>query len=263
MRKFFSSIVGQFVGERWVLRAARACCAVSFFRHAVCEHFSFSPKACNCSSAGSAHLQCDGETGQCQCRAGFGGPDCSRCALGYRDYPDCVACDCDLSGTEAETCDDAEGVCGCEEETGGCTCKVLKWFGAALGLWGRSLLRAWGVQEGVKRGQDQDPPYALTAKHPFLGTWPISRLRSPCSLVLNSGRWFLPRRIHVFVLGTEWISVTTWFLQHLESSVSRIGAGRWKWMRGHLSCFPSAPRVVCFLLNRTKHWPGVRGQQFC
>uniref|UniRef100_A0A8C3CQ85 Laminin subunit alpha-1 n=1 Tax=Cairina moschata TaxID=8855 RepID=A0A8C3CQ85_CAIMO len=94
-----------------------------------CEenHWGLSPKlgckACNCSDTGSINLQCDVLTGQCQCKAEFGGQDCSRCALGYRDYPDCVACDCDLSGTTAEMCDDIEGLCGCEEETGICTCK--------------------------------------------------------------------------------------------------------------------------------------------
>uniref|UniRef100_A0A8B9ZI22 Laminin subunit alpha-2 n=1 Tax=Anas platyrhynchos TaxID=8839 RepID=A0A8B9ZI22_ANAPL len=94
-----------------------------------CEenHWGLSPKlgckACNCSDTGSINLQCDVLTGQCQCKAEFGGQDCSRCALGYRDYPDCVACDCDLSGTTAEMCDDTEGLCGCEEETGICTCK--------------------------------------------------------------------------------------------------------------------------------------------
>lgn len=87
----------------------------------------FPSKACNCSDTGSINLQCDVLTGQCQCKAEFGGQDCSRCALGYRDYPDCVACDCDLSGTTAEMCDDTEGLCGCEEETGICTCKVLKY----------------------------------------------------------------------------------------------------------------------------------------
>uniref|UniRef100_A0A8C3QB86 Laminin subunit alpha-1 n=1 Tax=Geospiza parvula TaxID=87175 RepID=A0A8C3QB86_GEOPR len=95
----------------------------------LCEenYWGLSPKlgckACNCSSAGSASLQCDVLTGQCQCKTEFGGRDCSRCALGYRDYPDCVACDCDLSGTKAETCNGTEEVCGCEEETGVCTCK--------------------------------------------------------------------------------------------------------------------------------------------
>ncbi|KFQ65922.1 Laminin subunit alpha-1, partial [Pelecanus crispus] len=95
----------------------------------LCEenHWGLSPKlgckACNCSNTGSTNPQCDVLTGQCQCKVEFGGQDCSRCVLGYRDYPDCVACDCDLSGTKAEMCDDTEGLCGCEEETGICTCK--------------------------------------------------------------------------------------------------------------------------------------------
>uniref|UniRef100_A0A8C3LGM6 Basement membrane-specific heparan sulfate proteoglycan core protein n=1 Tax=Chrysolophus pictus TaxID=9089 RepID=A0A8C3LGM6_CHRPC len=95
----------------------------------LCEenHWGLSPKlgckVCNCSGSGSYSLQCDVLTGHCQCKAEFGGQNCSRCALGYRDYPDCVACDCDLSGTKAEMCDDTEGLCGCEEETGICTCK--------------------------------------------------------------------------------------------------------------------------------------------
>ncbi|NWI11441.1 EPI1 protein, partial [Crypturellus soui] len=60
---------------------------------------------------GSTSLQCDTLTGQCPCKAEFGGQDCSRCALGYRDYPDCVACDCDLSGTKVEMCDEGKGLC--------------------------------------------------------------------------------------------------------------------------------------------------------
>lgn len=109
------------------------CCNKIVFK----DYLLFFPsKACNCSDTGSINLQCDVLTGQCQCKAEFGGQDCSRCALGYRDYPDCVACDCDLSGTTAEMCDDTEGLCGCEEETGICTCKVLKYsdfFETALG----------------------------------------------------------------------------------------------------------------------------------
>uniref|UniRef100_A0A7M4ET92 Laminin subunit alpha-1 n=1 Tax=Crocodylus porosus TaxID=8502 RepID=A0A7M4ET92_CROPO len=79
-------------------------------------------KACNCSAVGSASLQCD-LTGQCQCKSEFGGKDCSRCALGYRDYPDCVSCDCELSGTKADQCEEGQGICSCEEETGICACK--------------------------------------------------------------------------------------------------------------------------------------------
>uniref|UniRef100_A0A8C0ERI5 Laminin subunit alpha-1 n=1 Tax=Bubo bubo TaxID=30461 RepID=A0A8C0ERI5_BUBBB len=108
------------------------CICPPHTRGAKCElceenHWGLSPKlgckACNCSNTGSTRLQCDVLTGQCQCKIEFGGQDCSRCALGYRDYPDCVACDCDLSGTKAEMCDDTDGLCGCEEETGICTCK--------------------------------------------------------------------------------------------------------------------------------------------
>uniref|UniRef100_A0A8C5TNH5 Laminin subunit alpha 1 n=1 Tax=Malurus cyaneus samueli TaxID=2593467 RepID=A0A8C5TNH5_9PASS len=78
---------------------------------------------CNCSQFGSVSEGCD-DQGQCHCVPGVAG---EKCALGYRDYPDCVACDCDLSGTKAETCNGTEGVCGCEEETGICTCKVLSY----------------------------------------------------------------------------------------------------------------------------------------
>uniref|UniRef100_A0A674JDD3 Laminin subunit alpha-1 n=1 Tax=Terrapene triunguis TaxID=2587831 RepID=A0A674JDD3_9SAUR len=95
----------------------------------LCEdnHWGLDPehgcKACDCSDVGSTSLQCDLQTGQCQCKDEFGGEDCSRCALGYRDYPDCVSCDCDLSGTKADKCDESQGVCSCEEETGICACK--------------------------------------------------------------------------------------------------------------------------------------------
>ncbi|XP_062987367.1 laminin subunit alpha-1 [Elgaria multicarinata webbii] len=80
-------------------------------------------KACNCSDIGSVSLQCDPVNAQCQCKNGFGGNDCAVCALGYRDYPDCVPCDCDLRGSKADTCDQSQGICSCEEETGVCVCK--------------------------------------------------------------------------------------------------------------------------------------------
>ncbi|OXB66455.1 hypothetical protein ASZ78_007505 [Callipepla squamata] len=108
--------VRKITGDSLLNLAASFCCNKSGF-------FFFPCKACNCSDHGSNSLQCDVLTGQCQCKAEFGGQNCSRCALGYRDYPDCVACDCDLSGTKAEMCDDTKGLCGCQEETGICTCK--------------------------------------------------------------------------------------------------------------------------------------------
>ncbi|XP_060099959.1 laminin subunit alpha-1 [Heteronotia binoei] len=80
-------------------------------------------KECSCSAVGSFSLQCDLLTAQCQCKDGYGGDNCSVCALGYRDYPDCVPCDCDIRGTTADTCDQSQGVCSCEEDTGVCACK--------------------------------------------------------------------------------------------------------------------------------------------
>ncbi|KAL7984390.1 hypothetical protein Chor_002960, partial [Crotalus horridus] len=78
-------------------------------------------KACNCSHLGSLSLQCDQLTSQCQCKQGYGGDRCAVCALGYRDYPDCVPCDCDVRGSKAEMCN--QEICSCEEETGVCVCK--------------------------------------------------------------------------------------------------------------------------------------------
>lgn len=134
--------------------------------------------------------------------------------------------------------------------------------GTALGLSGHLLPKSRGVQEGVKRGSGSRPTVCPDRKTSFLQdlarfTTVVSLQSSPKS---KSG-CFCPAG-SMCLSGTEQISVTTWFLQYLESSFSRISAGRWKWMRGHLSCCPVAPRVVCFLLNRTKHWLGVLGQQF-
>ncbi|XP_033010826.1 laminin subunit alpha-1 [Lacerta agilis] len=80
-------------------------------------------KACNCSDIGSVSLQCDQLTAQCQCKNGYRGDSCAICALGYRDYPDCIPCDCDLRGSKVDMCDQNQGICNCEEETGACVCK--------------------------------------------------------------------------------------------------------------------------------------------
>lgn len=87
-------------------------------------YLSFFFQACNCSSEGSASHQCEVLTGHCQCKPVFGGPSCHQCALGFRDFPDCVACDCDLRGTVVDTCDEEQGLCSCAQGTGTCSCKV-------------------------------------------------------------------------------------------------------------------------------------------
>ncbi|POI30878.1 hypothetical protein CIB84_005371, partial [Bambusicola thoracicus] len=37
--------------------------------------------------------------GQCQCRDGYTGEKCERCAFGYRGYPNCLRCNCSLIGS--------------------------------------------------------------------------------------------------------------------------------------------------------------------
>uniref|UniRef100_A0A8C5T7X9 Laminin subunit alpha 3 n=1 Tax=Malurus cyaneus samueli TaxID=2593467 RepID=A0A8C5T7X9_9PASS len=45
--------------------------------------------ACQCHGAGVLGGDCDGSTGQCRCRTGFGGFSCDTCAPGYFQYPFC------------------------------------------------------------------------------------------------------------------------------------------------------------------------------
>lgn len=51
--------------------------------------------------------------GQCQCREGYTGKKCDRCAFGYRGYPNCLRCNCSLIGSINED--------PCTES---CLCKV-------------------------------------------------------------------------------------------------------------------------------------------
>ena len=50
--------------------------------------------------------------GDCVCRQGFGGSDCSQCALGYFGYPNCQPCPCNVAGTIDP--DNCEGRCDCK-----------------------------------------------------------------------------------------------------------------------------------------------------
>ncbi|KAL2085445.1 hypothetical protein ACEWY4_018765 [Coilia grayii] len=80
-------------------------------------------KPCECSEGGSSSLQCNLTTGQCPCLDSFDGLRCNRCAMGFKNFPQCTACNCNINGTQEEFCDEKLGVCGCEEQ-GSCTCKA-------------------------------------------------------------------------------------------------------------------------------------------
>lgn len=79
---------------------------------------------CECNEAGSNTTQCDQLSGQCACRLHFTSLKCDRCALGFKNFPECFACNCNVNGTLEEFCDVELGVCGCEDH-GQCACKVL------------------------------------------------------------------------------------------------------------------------------------------
>ena len=57
--------------------------------------------ACDCGDDPRYSGNCEAGGGQCECKEAFrGAEDCSACADGFYDYPDCKPCDCFANGTE-------------------------------------------------------------------------------------------------------------------------------------------------------------------
>lgn len=50
--------------------------------------------------------------GFCHCKTGYAGEHCSRCALGYTGYPDCLPCNCSVEGSA--NIDPCVGLCVCK-----------------------------------------------------------------------------------------------------------------------------------------------------
>ncbi|XP_014204068.2 laminin subunit alpha-1 [Copidosoma floridanum] len=63
---------------------------------------------CNCNEAGSASDECDTETGQCNCRPGSTGRDCSQCTAERHVFvgPNCVSCNDNCTGLLLDDLDD-------------------------------------------------------------------------------------------------------------------------------------------------------------
>ncbi|KAM4602923.1 usherin [Polymixia lowei] len=92
---------------------------------------------CACDTTGSAPGGvCDALTGQCPCRRGVEGSQCTRCARNYYNSSsdtregwsqDCVPCTCDPKGTmEGTVCDSATGRCVCVPTNHGRDCSSCR-----------------------------------------------------------------------------------------------------------------------------------------
>nr|KAF6420662.1 hypothetical protein HJG59_009389 [Molossus molossus] len=81
---------------------------------------------CSCHAQHALQPVCHPVTGQCPCRAGFGGRTCSRCQDGYWGDPEqeCRACFCNPEGSISPSCDPYTGACLCREGISGLRCQA-------------------------------------------------------------------------------------------------------------------------------------------
>ncbi|XP_078505043.1 laminin subunit alpha-2 isoform X3 [Lissotriton helveticus] len=91
-------------------------------------------RSCRCDPIGSLHDICvkdekqaprGMQAGFCHCKTGYAGERCDRCALGYKDYPDCVPCICSVTGSMND--DPCIEPCFCKENVEGETCDRCKY----------------------------------------------------------------------------------------------------------------------------------------
>ncbi|GIY12987.1 laminin subunit alpha [Caerostris darwini] len=83
---------------------------------------------CNCHPLGvvNGNLQCDLETGQCQCKSNIVGRTCNKCKAGYWAFPHCQLCNCDLRGSTENICDEDSARCYCKDNVYGDSCDQCK-----------------------------------------------------------------------------------------------------------------------------------------
>ncbi|CAB1436741.1 unnamed protein product [Pleuronectes platessa] len=88
---------------------------------------------CSCDHHGSVSQSCVRDSsqatpaqpaGSCQCKEGFGGPRCDRCAVGYMGYPSCQRCNCSVEGSRND--DPCITPCMCKENVEGENCDRCK-----------------------------------------------------------------------------------------------------------------------------------------
>ncbi|XP_069958976.1 laminin subunit alpha isoform X2 [Cherax quadricarinatus] len=83
---------------------------------------------CQCSPPGvkAGNLQCDLQSGQCNCKNSIVGRRCDQCAAGYWSFPFCQLCDCDLRGTEEDICSQDDASCYCKINVQGRSCDTCR-----------------------------------------------------------------------------------------------------------------------------------------
>uniref|UniRef100_A0A8C3DG64 Laminin subunit alpha-1 n=1 Tax=Corvus moneduloides TaxID=1196302 RepID=A0A8C3DG64_CORMO len=136
-------IHGQYIGGGVCLNCTQhttgincEMCADGYFRpHKVSPYEDHPCYPCGCDPFGSLSSVCvkdehhsDSQRGKgagsCQCREGYAGEKCDRCAFGYRGYPNCLRCNCSLIGSINE--DPCTEPCLCKENVEGENCDLCK-----------------------------------------------------------------------------------------------------------------------------------------
>ncbi|XP_050097931.1 laminin subunit alpha isoform X1 [Anopheles aquasalis] len=81
---------------------------------------------CNCNPLGVANnnLQCDMESGLCECKSNVVDRKCDRCQYGFFNFPYCEPCHCDIRGTTFEICDQSDESCYCKKNVQGRECNT-------------------------------------------------------------------------------------------------------------------------------------------
>ncbi|XP_055005634.1 LOW QUALITY PROTEIN: laminin subunit alpha-2 [Boleophthalmus pectinirostris] len=126
---------------------------------------------CSCDPKGSLSQSCVPDVkqaspgrpvGSCQCKEGFGGLRCDRCAVGYKDYPLCQRCNCSLEGSTNE--DPCVSPCVCKENVEGPNCDRCK-----LGF--------YNLQRDNQRGCDKCSCMGVSSQC-FASTWAYHNVSS-------------------------------------------------------------------------------------
>ncbi|CAK1588443.1 unnamed protein product [Parnassius mnemosyne] len=83
---------------------------------------------CNCNPLGVVgnQLQCEADSGSCDCKENVIGRTCDHCVPGHYAFPECLQCTCNLDGTTEDVCDQNTAQCYCKKHVRGQACDTCK-----------------------------------------------------------------------------------------------------------------------------------------